>query len=242
MFDSTISSSTPIDSTETDFVTIKSPIANTLWSNPKILLIISKIINALLSLIDNSVFDKYPLTVISSLSSEIWSTLSDSFIDFNIEVSTLTIYSYLDALCKSFLIKRANRYDVKGKSVLKRLCKYYVTDLGIAQIKNHRNEISLNYALENVVYNELLVKGYNVYVGKIREGEIDFIGMKDNTTIYIQVAVTVQYEDTKDREFGAFKDITDNYPKYVISLDEGSFSIDGIKQVNIIDFLLDENF
>lgn len=162
--------------------------------------------------------------------------------NLNIEVSTLTIYSYLDALCKSFLIKRANRYDVKGKSVLKRLCKYYVTDLGIAQIKNHRNEISLNYALENVVYNELLVKGYNVYVGKIREGEIDFIGMKDNTTIYIQVAVTVQYEDTKDREFGAFKYITDNYPKYVISLDEGSFSIDGIKQVNIIDFLLDENF
>lgn len=159
-----------------------------------------------------------------------------------LDVSTLTIYSYLDALCKAFLIKKVNRYDVSGKNVLRRLCKYYVTDLGIAQIKNHNKEISLNYALENIVYNELLVKGYDVYVGKTNKGEVDFVAIDNKKAIYIQVAVTAQYEDTKEREFGAFREIKDNYPKVVLTLDPGSFDVDGIKQINIVDFLLNDEF
>lgn len=162
--------------------------------------------------------------------------------NLKLDVSTLTIYSYLDALCKAFLIKKVNRYDVSGKNVLRRLCKYYVTDLGIAQIKNHNKEISLNYALENVVYNELLVKGYEVYVGKTNKGEVDFVAIDNERTIYIQVAVTVQYEDTKEREFGAFREIKDNYPKVVLTLDPGSFDVAGIKQINIVDFLLNDDF
>ena len=158
------------------------------------------------------------------------------------EVSTLTIYSYLDALCKAFLIRKVYRYDIHGKAVLKTLNKYYVTDLGIAQIKNNKTEIDKSYALENIVYNELIIKGYDVYTGKTKKGEIDFVATKPEKKIYVQVAFSIPNEDTKKREFGAYNVINDNYPKYVITLDNLSYEVDGIKHVNLIDFLLDDNF
>ena len=158
------------------------------------------------------------------------------------EVSTLTIYSYLEALCKALLIKRAYRYDVHGKAVLKTLNKFYVTDLGIAQIKNHKLEIDDCYELENVVFNELNIKGYEVYSGKTKKGEIDFVGIKPNKKIYIQVAYSISDEETKKREFGAYDVINDNYPKYVITLDNRKYDYNGIKHVNVIDFLLDDEF
>ncbi len=158
------------------------------------------------------------------------------------EVSTLTIYSYLDALCKALLIRKVYRYDVHGKAVLKTLNKYYVTDLGIAQIKNNKTEIDKSYALENIVYNELIIKGYDVYTGKTKKGEIDFVATKPEKKIYVQVAFSIPNEDTKKREFGAYNVINDNYPKYVITLDNLSYEVDGIKHVNLIDFLLDDNF
>lgn len=158
------------------------------------------------------------------------------------EVSTLTIYSYLEALCKALLIKRAYRYDVHGKAVLKTLNKFYVTDLGIAQIKNHKLEIDDCYALENIVFNELNIKGYEVYSGKTKKGEIDFVAIKPNKKIYIQVAYSISDEETKKREFGAYDVINDNYPKYVITLDNRKYDYNGIKHVNVIDFLLDDEF
>ena len=158
------------------------------------------------------------------------------------EVSTLTIYSYLDALCKALLIRKVYRYDVHGKAVLKTLNKYYVTDLGIAQIKNNKTEIDRCYAIENIVYNELIIKGYDVYTGKTKKGEIDFVATKPNKKIYIQVAFSIPNEDTKNREFGAYSVITDNYPKYVISLDKLNYEYNGIKHLNLIDFLLDDEF
>ena len=158
------------------------------------------------------------------------------------EVSTMTIYSYLDALCKALLIKKVNRYDIHGKAVLKTLNKYYVTDLGIAQIKNSKNEIDSCYALENIVYNELQIKGYDVYTGKTKKGEIDFVATKPNKKIYIQVAYTLVDENTKNREFNAYNYINDNYPKYVISLDKLNYEYNGIKHINLIDFLLDDDF
>lgn len=158
------------------------------------------------------------------------------------EVSTLTIYSYLDALCKALLIRKVYRYDVHGRAVLKTLNKYYVTDLGIAQIKNNKIEMDKSYAIENVVYNELLIKGYDVYTGKTKKGEIDFVATKPEKKIYVQVAFSVPNEDTKKREFGAFDSIKDNYPKYVITLDKLTYEYNGIKHVNLIDFLLDEDF
>ena len=158
------------------------------------------------------------------------------------EVSTLTIYSYLEALCKALLIRKIYRYDVHGKAVLKTLNKYYVTDLGIAKIKNSSNEIDKSYAIENIVCNELIIKGYDVFTGKTKKGEIDFVATKPNKKIYIQVAFSIPNEDTKNREFGAYNNIKDNYPKYVITLDKLSYEYNGIKHVNLIDFLLDENF
>lgn len=158
------------------------------------------------------------------------------------DVSTLTIYSYLDALCKALLIRKVYRYDVHGRAVLKTLNKYYVTDLGIAQIKNNKTEIDKCYALENIVFNELLIKGYDVYTGKTKKGEIDFVATKPDKKIYIQVAFSIPNEDTKSREFGAYSVINDNYPKYVISLDKLTYEYNGIKHINLIDFLLDDDF
>ena len=158
------------------------------------------------------------------------------------EVSTLTIYSYIESLCKALLIRKVYRYDVHGKAVLKTLNKYYVTDLGIAQIKNNKTEIDKSYAIENIVYNELIIKGYDVFTGKTKKGEIDFVATKPNKKIYIQVAFSIPNEETKKREFGAYDNINDNYPKYVISLDKITYEYNGIKHVNLIDFLLDDEF
>ena len=158
------------------------------------------------------------------------------------DVSTLTIYSYVDALCKALLIRKVYRYDVHGKAVLKTLNKYYVTDLGIAQIKNNKTELDKCYAIENIVHNELIIKGYDVYTGKTKRGEIDFVATKPDKKIYIQVAFSIPNEETKKREFGAYDIIKDNYPKYVISLDNLTYEYNGIKHINLIDFLLDDGF
>ena len=155
-------------------------------------------------------------------------------------ISTETLYVYLDALCKALIIRRAYRYDVHGKSIFKTLSKYYMTDLGIAQIKNNDFEINKSFAIENAVYNELLERGYEVYVGKIKDGEVDFIAIKDDIKEYYQVTSTLLNENVIEREFGAFKSINDNYPKYVLSLDKADFSRDGIIHKNIIDWLLED--
>ena len=158
------------------------------------------------------------------------------------EISTITLYNYLDALCKALIIKKVYRYDIHGKAVLKTLNKYYMTDLGIAQIKNNNFEINKPFALENVVYNELITKGYDVYIGKTKKGEVDFIATKDNQVKYLQVAYLLADESVIKREFEAFDCIDDNYPKYVITLDKNDFSRKGIIHKNIIDFLMSEEF
>lgn len=155
-------------------------------------------------------------------------------------VSTETVYIYLDALCKALMIKKIYRYDIHGKAILKTLNKYYMTDLGIAQIKNNNFEINKSFAIENVVYNELLKRGYDVYIGKTKDGEIDFIATRTDEKVYIQVTYLLESEKVQNREFGAFKEIEDNYPKYVLSLDKTDFSRNGIIHKNIIDWLLEK--
>ena len=155
-------------------------------------------------------------------------------------ISTETLYNYLDALCKALIMKKIYRYDIHGKAILKTLNKYYMTDLGIAQIKNNNFEINKSFAIENVVYNELLIRGYDVYIGKTREGEIDFIATNNEEKMYFQVAYMIEQPKTEDREFGAYKDLTDNYPKFVLSLDKADFSKEGIMHKNIIDWLLEK--
>ena len=155
-------------------------------------------------------------------------------------VSTETIYLYLDALCKALMIRKIYRYDIHGKAILKTLNKYYMTDLGIAQIKNNNFEINKCYAIENVVYNELLIRGYEVYIGKTRNGEIDFIATNDKEKLYFQIAYLLEQPKTLEREFGAYKDVKDDCSKYVLSLDKTDFSRDGIIHKNIIDWLLEK--
>lgn len=155
-------------------------------------------------------------------------------------VSTETLYLYLDALCKALMMKKIYRYDIHGKAILKTLNKYYMTDLGIAQIKNNNFEINKCYAIENVVYNELLIRGYDVYIGKTKEGEIDFIATNDEEKLYFQVSYLLEGPKTEAREFGAYKEINDNYPKYVLSLDKADFSKNGIIHKNIINWLLEK--
>ena len=155
-------------------------------------------------------------------------------------VSTETIYMYLDALCKALIIKKIYRYDIHRKAMLKTLNKYYMTDLGIAQIKNNNFEINKCFAIENIVFNELLERGYEVYIGKTKNGEIDFIATKTDEKLYFQVAFSLEKENVIQREFGAYDGITDNVPKYVISLDKENLSRDGIIHKNIIDWLLEK--
>ena len=155
-------------------------------------------------------------------------------------ISAETLYIYLDALCKALIINKIYRYDIHGKSVLKTLNKYYMTDLGIAQIKNNDFEINKSFAIENVVYNELLQSGYDVYIGKTKNGEIDFIAIKDGKKEYYQVSYLLANEEVIEREYGAFTYVDDNYPKYVLSLDKTNFSKDGIIHKNIIEWLLEE--
>lgn len=156
------------------------------------------------------------------------------------ELSTGTLYHYLDALGKALIIKKVYRYDIHGRAMLKTLNKYYMTDLGIAQIKNHNFEVNRTFAIENIVYNELLTRGYDIYIGKTSKGEIDFVARKDEKVNYIQVAYLLADEKVMDREFGAFDAVRDNYPKYVITLDKTDFSRNGIVHMNMIDFLMGE--
>ena len=155
-------------------------------------------------------------------------------------VSTETLYIYLDALCKALMIKKIYRYDIHGKAILKTLNKYYMTDLGIAQIKNNNFQINKSFAIENIVYNELLERGYEVYIGKTKDGEIDFIATKTDEKLYFQVTYLLQDDKVEKREFGAFNEVNDNYPKYVLSLDKVDFSQNGIIHKNIIDWLLEK--
>lgn len=158
------------------------------------------------------------------------------------EVSAETLYNYIEALCSTFIINKVYRYDIHGKSILKTLNKYYVSDLGVKKIKNTNKETNYSICLENLVYNELIFKGYDIYIGKLKDAEVDFVAIKDKKIKYIQVSLYLNSEETINREFGAYKSIQDNYPKYVISLDDVDMSTNGIKHLNVFDFLLNEDF
>lgn len=156
------------------------------------------------------------------------------------EVSKNTLYNYLEYLTKAMMISKADRYDVRGKRILNGKYKYYLTDLGIGQIKNTGEKKQLGAYLENIVYNELLSRGYDVKVGNLQKGEIDFIATLFKEKIYIQVAYILADDSVVDREFGAYKAIEDNYPKYVLTMDKFDFSQDGIIHKNVIDWLLEK--
>jgi len=152
-----------------------------------------------------------------------------------------TINRYLDFIVNSKIANRCYRYDIKGKKVLKTEEKYYLSDLAFRTIKSNTNNISYSNTLENIVYNELISRGYRVYIGKLYNKEIDFIVMKEKSIAYIQVSYLIGSDKTYEREFYVLESIKDNHPKFVISMDPLDMSRNGIKHLKLVeDFLLDK--
>lgn len=148
-----------------------------------------------------------------------------------------TLYNYLSYIIQSCVVNKAKRYDVLGKKTLSTLEKYYLADTGFANL--HSLNFDIGAMLENVVYNELTARGYEIQVGVTSNSEIDFIATRNGQKEYYQVAYILHDDNTIKREFGAYKKIKDNYPKYVISADHFDFSQDGIIHKNIIQWLLE---
>ncbi len=166
--------------------------------------------------------------------------LSKFFESESRSVSKNTLYNYLEYMNKSLLINKVDRYDVRGKRVLNGKYKYYLTDLGLGRVMSTSKKEQLGAYIENIVYNELIYRGYEVKIGSLENGEIDFIATKDGKKEYYQVCYLIgDNEDTRKREFGAYSSIDDNYPKYVISNDTFDLSENGIIHLNIIKWLLD---
>ncbi|MEA4957928.1 hypothetical protein SDC9_37515 [bioreactor metagenome] len=154
-----------------------------------------------------------------------------------VKISTKTIYNYLSYLEDACLINKVRREDLIGKKLLNYIEKFYVVDLGFRQVLFGNNEGDIGQSLENIVYNELIRRDYNVTIGKFRDKEVDFVCKKNNQTVYIQVSYILADKTTIKREFDPLIKIKDNYPKYVITMDEVDMSRSGIKHINVIDFL-----
>lgn len=156
----------------------------------------------------------------------------------NKEVSKRTIYNYLERMKKAYLIHGVGRYNITGKSALSNREKQYAIDTGFRTINTNTINYEDTFFLENIIYNELIARGYTVFSGKTYKGEIDFVAVKDGKKCFIQVAYLLAGEETIKREFGAYNKITDASPKFVMSLDKIDLSHNGIVHMNIIDFLL----
>ena len=159
-----------------------------------------------------------------------------------INTTVETVIAYIDYIKKAMVVYSAQRYDIKGKKLLTTNEKYYTVDLGLRNCVKASGEIDYNKLYENIVYLELLYRGYDVKVGKTDDYEIDFVAYKGSDTLYVQVCYLLASTETVEREFGNLERIKDNYPKYVISGDLPDFSRNGIKHYNIIKFLLSEYF
>jgi hypothetical protein len=155
-------------------------------------------------------------------------------------ISGETIYNYIDYCKSARLLNLVSRQDICGKGLLQFQEKIYLTDHGIREVVYGNNLRDINQVLENIVYVELLRRGYSVTVGRNNKYEIDFVAEKGGEKEYYQVAYLLATEETISREFGAFSGIPDNYPKYVLSMDELDFSRNGYKHKNIRKFLLEE--
>ena len=158
------------------------------------------------------------------------------------KLSRETVYNYLKALKSAYIISSVQRYDVKGKALLETMEKFYLTDLGFRHAKLGYRPNDIAGYLENIIYLELIRRKYTVNIGKLGTKEIDFIGTLENEKLYIQVTYLLASPETVEREFSPLKKIGDNYPKYVLSMDNlGEYNIDGIVRKRIIDFLLEES-
>lgn len=153
-----------------------------------------------------------------------------------------TVYSYLQKLEKAYILHRCNRYDIKGKEILKTQEKFYLADTALRYCVLGYNPDTVAASLENIVYLELCRRGYEVRIGKYDSGEIDFIAERRGEKVYVQVTQQLSSEETIHREYDKLLEIKDNYPKYVLSVDDfagGEYEV--IRTMHIVDFLLAEN-
>lgn len=165
--------------------------------------------------------------------------VSDYLKSQKLRVSIDTVQNYISYLISTFAVFKVPRFDVKGKRLLELHEKYYLGDVALRHALLGYREGDISGVLENMVFLELKRRGYHVFIGKVGNKEIDFIAEKENRKIYIQVAYLLTSPETIDREFSVLKSLKDNYPKYVISMDEiFGKDIDGIQRINLVDFLL----
>lgn len=165
--------------------------------------------------------------------------ISDTMTSDGRKIDVKTVEKYLAGLQESFVVYQAKRYDVKGKNYLKTLDKYYVADIGLRYMLLGSKSTDVGHILENIIYLELLRRGYQVYVGKVDDIEVDFVAMNTGGLIYFQVAATVRDEKTLLRELAPLQKIADHYPKYILTMDEDpEADYNGIRRINALDFLL----
>jgi predicted AAA+ superfamily ATPase len=156
----------------------------------------------------------------------------------NLPISAPTVYEFIKFCTDACILSKVERYDIRGKKALSFEEKIYVADLGFFQLKKNRVKDEFSLVAETIVYNELIARGYQVYIGKTQKGEIDFIAQKQRKTCYVQVAYRLDSQNTIDREFGAYDSIKDHYPKYVISFDDVSLGDqNGIVHIPLHTFL-----
>ena len=154
-------------------------------------------------------------------------------------INVRTVESYVSAFMDSFFVYQAKRYDIKGKQYLKTLEKYYIVDIGLRNIMLGKPGKDIGHVLENVVYLELIRRGYDVYIGKVDDVEVDFVVKDEEGTKYIQVAASVRDENTLARELRPLQKISDHYPKIIMTLDQDpATDYEGIRRINALDYLV----
>lgn len=167
--------------------------------------------------------------------------ISNTLVSKGRKISVPTIENYLRYLCEAYILYKVDRYGIKGKERLASGCKYYITDIGLRYYLLGSKKADVGHILENIVYLELLRRGYKIFVGKNEENEVDFVVENKKGTEYYQVSYTVLDEDTLQRELKPLNNIKDHNPKYLLTMDYTPYtSHNGIKQINVLDWLLDK--
>lgn len=170
-------------------------------------------------------------------------SISNYFKSEQRKIDNETVCSYLEKLQKAYILHKCSRYDLQGKDILKTQEKFYLADVSLRYSVLGYTVDSVAASLENIVYLELKRRGYDVYIGKIKDKEIDFVATKQNEKIYVQVTQEIKSEKTQKREYEQLLEIRDNYPKYVVMADNfAGGNYEGIKTMNIVDFLLSKEY
>ena len=191
---------------------------------------------------DTNVLKSVTQFLFDNIGSELSSKkIADTLTSHGRKSDSKTIEKYVTSLEESFIVYRANRYNIKGKEYLKSLEKYYVADIGLRNFMLGKKSIDVGHILENIIYLELIRRGYSVYVGKIDDMEIDFVAQNSQGNTYIQVAASVRDENTLKRELRSLQSVKDNYPKMILTLDDDpEADYDGILRKNALDWLLEK--